>query len=122
MNVETYLIALDEKLRELEGFISAISIYREIDANLNAGFLKGRITFVDGSVLEFSEQVPAEQKKFRLHYMDAQNNLIVRWDSAPHHKQLSTFPFHKHTSRAVEAHKSVCVLEALDEIIKMLHV
>jgi hypothetical protein len=34
MNGESYLIALDAKLRALEGFISAISIHREIDANL----------------------------------------------------------------------------------------
>lgn len=122
MKVETYLVALDAKLRALEGFISAVSIHREVDANLNAGFIKGSMTFVDGSVLEFSEQLPPERKKFRLHYMDAKNNLIVRWDSSPHHRELRSFPYHKHTAEATEVHGPISLLEALDEIITLLHV
>ena len=121
MNADTYLAALDARLRELEGLVASLSIQREIDANLGIGFIKGHITFVDGSTLEFSEQLPTEQK-FRLHYMDAQNDLIARWDSAPHHKEVSTFPFHKHTSRGVEGHKAITLLEALGEIAKMLRV
>ena len=122
MNVESYLIALDAKFRALEGFISGVSIHREVDANLSAGFIKGSVTFVDGSVLEFSEQLPPERRRFRLHYMDAANNLIVRWDSAPHHKELVSSPYHKHTGQATEPHGPISLLEALDEIVILLHV
>jgi hypothetical protein len=122
MNVEAYLIALDAKFHALEGFISAVSIHREVDANLNVGFIKGNITFLDGSLLEFSEQLPPERRRYRLHYMDGENNLIVRWDSAPHHKEFSTFPYHKHTAHAAEAHGPISLLEALDEIVTLMHV
>jgi hypothetical protein len=94
MSVEEYLAALDAKLQELEGFIASWVVEREIDTNLDVGFISGRITFADGSRLAFSEQLPTERQKFRLHYIDTQNDLIVRWDSAPHHRGLSTFPFH----------------------------
>jgi hypothetical protein len=50
--------------------------------------------------------------------MDAQDNLIVRWDSAPHHKNLETFPFHKHTPAGVEEHGAITLLEAMDEVVK----
>jgi len=122
MSIETYLAALDSKLRELEGLVTATSIQREIDVNLGRGFIQGHITFADGSTLEFSEQLPTERKKFRLHYRDAQNDLIARWDSAPHHKTLSTFPFHKHTPQGIEAHQAITLIEALDEIATIIKV
>ena len=116
MNIQEYLAALDAKLREMEGLVSSSSIHREIDTNLTLGFVKGRIIFIDGSILEFSEQLPTERQKFRLHYMDAQKRLIIRWDSAPHHKELSTFPHHKHTPQAVAPHKPLTLLEVLGEL------
>jgi len=58
----------------------------------------------------------------KLREMDAQNNLIARWDSAPHHKELSTFPFHKHTPQGPEEHGAITLLDALDEIAKVLRV
>jgi hypothetical protein len=122
MNTDAYLAALDERLREVEGLVASTCNQREIDANLGMGFIKGRITFVDGSTLEFSGQLPTERKKFRLHYMDAQNDLIGRWDSAPHHKKLSTFPFHKHTPQGAEEHGAITLLEAMDEIAEVLQV
>lgn len=122
MNIQQYLAALDDKLRDMEGFVSSSSIRREIDTNLTVGFIKGRITFLDGTTLEFSEQLPTERKKYRLHYMDDQNRLIARWDSAPHHPELSNFPYHKHTLRAVTPHQPITLLEALDEISRTLHI
>ena len=91
-----------------------------MDENLGIGFILGHIAFADGSRLEFSEQLPTTRRKFRLHYMDAQDNLIVRWDSAPHHKVLGTFPFHKHTPVGVEEHGAITLLEAMDEVIKLV--
>ncbi len=120
MNTRGYLAAFDRRLQEFAGIIVRSSIQREIDANLGVGFISGRITFVDGSVLEFSEQLPMTRCKFRIHYMDASANLIARWDSAPHHQTLATFPFHKHTPQGIEAYPAITLLEALDEIIKGL--
>lgn len=120
MNIETYLTALYDKLREMEGLVASRSIQQEIDGNLGIGFVKGHITFIDGSKLDFSEQLPTDRGKFRFHYMDAQNNLIVRWDSAPHHKELQSFPFHKHTKEGAEEHQATNLLHTLEEITKMI--
>ena len=116
MIIEEYLAKFDAQFQEIAPIIISSSIQREIDANLGMGFVKGRITFVDGSTLEFSEQLPVERTKFRFHYMDAENNLIVRWDSAPHYRELRTFPFHLHTPQGVEEHPAITLLEVLDEI------
>lgn len=120
MNSNRYLAALDAKIRALQGIVITWSIQREMDANLGIGFIKGYITFANGSRLVFSEQLPTSRPRFRLHYMDAQDSLIVRWDSAPHHKDLRTFPFHKHTPSGVEAHSAITLLEALDEVTRLV--
>ncbi len=120
MSANTYLAALDARIRALRGIITSLSIQREMDANLGIGFIQGSIVFVDGSRLEFSEQLPIKRQKFRIHYMDAQHRLIVRWDSAPHHKGLATFPFHKHTPAGLAEHRAITLLEALDEVVKLV--
>lgn len=121
MNLQEYLDTLDARLKELTEAILASSAHREVDGTLGTGFIKGRITFLDGSALEYSEQLPVERQKYRIHYMDAENNLIVRWDSAPHHRELESFPFHKHTSSGVEAHPAITVLEAIEQVVEKLN-
>jgi hypothetical protein len=120
MTVEEYLAKLDTKLQKIAPIVISSSIQREIDTNLGIGFIKGRIAFVDGSTLAFSEQLPVERSKFRFHYMDAENNLIARWNSAPHHRDLRTFPFHLHTPQGMEEHPAITLLEVLDEIGTMI--
>jgi len=50
--------------------------------------------------------------------------LICRWDSAPHHKKISTFPYHLHTKKGVKESKKVNFIDILDivmeEVIKNL--
>lgn len=120
MNTDEYLLALEVKLRSIEGYVVAQAMEQEIDANIGLGYIRGSIVFFDGSRLEFTEQLPPSRRKYRIHLMNADDQLLVRWDSAPHHQELSSYPFHKHTMRGVEVCKAVTVLEALDEIIGML--
>ncbi len=120
MSLWDYLAQLDARLQALAAIVVNSSIQQDVDANLDMGFIKGRIAFLDGSVLEFSEQLPADRLKFRFHYMDEHKDLIRRWDSAPHHRRLSTFPFHLHTPQGVQEHPAVTLLEVLAEIETMI--
>ncbi len=64
------------------------------------GFLKATLFLEDGSVLEFSEVVDAHRTaklKYRYHYRDKDNRLVFRYDNAPHHPNISTFPHHQHS-------------------------
>jgi hypothetical protein len=122
MSIEAYLMVLDARVAALEGLIISWAMEREVDSTLGRGFIKGRALFVDGSRLEFSEQLPVERQKYRLHYMSANGELLVRWDSAPHHREVSTFPHHRHTPLGVQAHGPITLLEALDEIALRLRV
>ena len=48
--------------------------------------------------------------------MGERNNLISRWDTAPQHKDLKTFPYHVHLPDGVKESKRVTLLNVLDKI------
>ena len=116
MTIQDYLAQPDAKLQTLAAIIVQSSTEREINADLPIGLVKGKLVFLSGSVLEFSEQLPVDRRKYRFHYMDAQKRLILRWDSAPHHQELATHPFHLHTPQGVQDHAAITMLESLEEI------
>lgn len=93
--------------------------------SLHIGFIQGTLTFLDGSTLRFIEFVNVKEGvnryKYSYHYQDADNTLIFRYDMAPHHPKMSTFPHHKHTltQEVVEA-QAPNLQEVLEEIERMV--
>lgn len=72
----------------------------------NTGYVEGEVLFVDGSRLvffEFLRRMAAglDREKYRYHFMDAGNQLLFRYDNAPHHPRMATFPHHKHLPTGV---------------------
>jgi hypothetical protein len=64
-------------------------------------YLKGSILFMDSSTLDiaiFAKKLhkALSIKKYRFHYMNKQGQMLFRYDNAPHHPELSSFPDHKH--------------------------
>jgi hypothetical protein len=56
----------------------------------NEGMLRGRLLFVDGSMLEFMEYLHKERRlKYRFHLIDKEGQMIFRYDNAPHHKHIA---------------------------------
>jgi hypothetical protein len=92
--------------------------FREFD--IDEGFTKGKILFIDGSALEFLEYLKGEIRlKYRFHYMDENGELIFRYDNAPHH-EVSTFPDHKHTPEDVIASSPQELSTVIDEIERVV--
>jgi hypothetical protein len=64
------------------------------------GFIRGEISFLDGSQLHLREFVNVERGTERYmyayHYQRPNGTLVFRYDNAPHFPALSTFPHHKH--------------------------
>ncbi len=56
---------------------------------------------VDGYTLQFMELVNRKRDKitrpkYRFHFMDSADKMIFRYDNAPHHPKVTTYPHHKH--------------------------
>ena len=64
------------------------------------------------------------EHKYVFHWMDKNNNLIVRWDNSEHWPSISTFPHHKHlgAEKKVQASTEVLLEDILEYIQKQISV
>ncbi len=61
-----------------------------------------------------------EREDYRYHYQTAEGELIRRWDNAPHHPDVETFPHHVHVGDEVIATDPVDHKDVLGEIARRL--
>ncbi len=93
--------------------------------SLYIGFIEGTISFLDGSTLRFMEFVNVKTSinryKYSYHYQGPTETLIFRYDMAPHHRDVTTFPHHKHFANGhVIDSKAPALREVLEEIDRMV--
>lgn len=96
----------------------------EAESNL-IGHIVDRLIFYDGSFLEIEEVVfvadrKVEKLRYSYHYQQG-DRLIFRYDNAPHHPELPTFPHHKHTDDRVEPCQEPDLQDVLREIDTRLY-
>ena len=106
--IDDYFENLEKTVLDFKRIIKSYTIYKKA-YNEKQGYIKGDILFSNDSQLCFIEVKNTEvrpKNKYRYHYMDLDNNLIFRYDNAYHHKELKSFPNHKHISDEVyECHE-----------------
>lgn len=106
---------MNEYLTILENYLKGIEIFVDYSFNYNidedARTLKiwikanfqggGRFECFEFIILSSNSLI---KSKYRYNFIVEQNNL--RWDNAPHHKTIKTFPHHLHiNSKVVESHE-----------------
>lgn len=111
-----YITKVESAIENIRWLIKKESIEIEVPEGTSIGYIKGCLHFIDDSKLVFSEIISPERKDYRFHYMDKANHLIKRWDSAPHHRQIKTYPFHLHTPSAISESNPTNLLEILEII------
>lgn len=86
-----------------------------------------RVALVDGSLLQCVERVRQladglSAEKYSFHWQRCDGSLIRRWDNAPHHPEISSFPHHVHEGdeNHVLAHEAVDVFGVLERIDGLL--
>jgi len=121
-DLDAYFAYLESLIRR-SGAVDASLDY--IRFTPNTGYVRGRVVFADGSLLQFAEEVAlsgnvVRRDAYRYHYMRA-GRTVFRYDTAPHHPHLSTHPYHKHDARGrVLESPPVSLKEVLGEIARLL--
>jgi hypothetical protein len=96
--ITEYFRGIESKIAECI-HVSESSITKD-QRSLHIGIIEGKLLFTDGSFLHFIEFVDVkgtvEIYKYTYHYQDRRGDLIFRYDMAPHHQEIPTFPHHKH--------------------------
>ena len=87
-------------------------------------YLRGKIIFTNESELQFKEYfvtIPIMKKMaYSYHYQNRDKELIFRYDNAEHHKEIATYPYHKHVTNEVLPSDILSLKEVIKEILKML--
>ncbi|RLC14904.1 MAG: hypothetical protein DRI57_13720 [Deltaproteobacteria bacterium] len=84
-------------------------------------YIKGKINFADGTSLALFQHVQIAENglditDYRYHYMNADGQMIFRYDNAPHHREIETFPHHKHLQTGLQCAIMPTVKDILREI------
>ena len=94
-------------LRTLELFKTSkiIKEYEIIDFKQGKDFyfIKAKATLTNKAELHIREFVSEREYIYSYHWQDVNGRMIIRWDNAPHHRHLKTFPHHKHTPEVEES-------------------
>jgi hypothetical protein len=120
--IENYFLSLEQSIRELLN-IRHLSLTKKIYNNPQ-GYINSSIIFDNHHRLDFVEVKNTELKskiKYRYHYMDENQVMIFRYDNAPHHQEISTFPHHKHEVNEIKESREINLDEVLLEIAKKQH-
>ena len=118
--IETYFAQVESSVRTFP-YIRAYTLRKKV-YNSRQGYIGGSITFENGHRLDFikvKDIEVAEKLKYRYQYMDENQALIFRYDNAPHHKSMRTFPHHKHTLSEVQPSPEPTLHGVLLEIARM---
>jgi hypothetical protein len=82
------------------------------------GFIRFVIALRDGSELHVFEYVDSDLHKidYSYHWQDKEKRLITRWDNAPHHSEIETFPHHVHEAEEIKRSEEPTFVEILKKI------
>lgn len=88
------------------------------------GTVDGVLFFYDGSRLEITETVTIEHYRpvklsYRYQYVRA-GEAVLRYDSAPHHPDLPSFPHHKHVGNERLPATEPTLSQVLNEVAALL--
>lgn len=120
MNLELRLKDILIACKIADWYSTDITIDYDLDLSFGILFADGRIVFYNGSILEFTESITPDRFKYRYHYMDTEGNLIFRYDNVPHHREIATFPDHKHYPDTVVESEPVDLRQVIEEIISII--
>ena len=118
---------IEAYFEEVEGVLQDFSNIRSYTLtkriyNLQQGYIGGTITFDAGWRLEFVEVKDAEvaeKLKYRYQFMDEAHEPVFRYDNAPHHPEIQTFPHHKHTINSIMGSREPTLRDVLLEIAQL---
>ena len=122
MKLEKRFKHLQIALKIADWFSTEEHIDYDVDFASECLFIDGKMTFFDSTILEFTESITPDRFRYRYQYMHADGSLIFRYDNVPHHREIATFPHHKHIhDQVVESH-IISLRQVIEEIVELLTV
>lgn len=124
MNIADYFSSIERSLQQNTS-VTSIEVIEVLASDDFNGILRCRVHFWDGTFLSIHETVSTElgyPVRIVYSYSFIRNDKCVfRYDNAPHHPDIITFPHHKHIGEdKIAPTDQPSVNQILDEIEKYL--
>ncbi len=107
-----------ESLSQIFANYTFVSGYEVLKFERTQTVLRSKIVVAlrDGSQLFISEATTPQGFRYAYHWQDTQGGLRARWDNAPHHYDLVTFPDHFHSAEKIEPSTQPTIREVFEYI------
>jgi hypothetical protein len=103
-------------LQERVSLVAAVERYEHRPGTVVEQY-KVVVRLVDGSYLHVKEVwLHSELKKYAYYWLSPTGTLILGWDNAPHHPEVTTYPHHVHAGNRVLSSAVRSVDAVLDEL------
>ncbi|HAG51211.1 MAG TPA: hypothetical protein DCL42_07730 [Deltaproteobacteria bacterium] len=114
-----------EKVISTTPLILSSNIQKQFSPDSKTVYIKGALIFIDSSILEIAifaneSRNAVNVDKYRFHYMYRHGETLFRYDNAPHHREIATFPHHKHLPDRTIPSAMPTLKELLNEISAMI--
>lgn len=110
-----------EILKSLDNSTVVSSYELLVFKNFEFGFyINISTTLVDNSELFIKEYTDQKERNYSYHWQKKNGDLICRWDNAPYHKKIKTFPHHKHQKNKISESYEININDILKVISRQL--
>ena len=79
-------------------------------------YLKIKSNIGEDSVLHIKIYLSDQEYNYSFHWQKKDGELITRWDNAPNHQEIKTFPHHVHTKLGIKESYSI----TLDDVMRKI--
>lgn len=122
MNARDYYLNLQRVIHAKPHVLQSDMRFEEIDTN--ECYVRGILTLIDDLELHVAEYIITVPKltrpKYRYHLQTSDGALVSRWDNAPHHPDVSSFPYHRHSSEGIHPSSPMTIPEVLDTLLQFI--
>ena len=123
MNARDYYLSLQNAIHAVPHVLRSDAQFEEIDDS--ECYVRGVLMLIGGFELHIAEYVVTEpvltRPKYRYHLQTSGGKLVSRWDNAPHHLDVSTFPDHRHDDHGgVHPTSPMNVPDVLDAVLQFI--
>jgi len=106
-----------EQFPDIVEFVEKFELYE--DEYLSK--VKIKLKLFDGSVLWIREiWIKSKIEVYSYYWLTPEETVIMGWDNAPHHKEIATYPYHKHVGGKSEPSHRMNINDVLSFIRKFL--
>jgi hypothetical protein len=93
----------------------------ELSEEEHVSKVKAKLKLFDGTALWIREiRIRGEIEVYSYYWLRPDETIIMGWDNASHHKEIATFPYHKHVGNKIEPSQQMNINNVLNFIRKFL--